>query len=87
MHFKSILYTYPEPVKFLASLPRRSFCVDIDNNALDITLDQFFYLFYLFIYLFILFKFYLVYISACDLVIHATVRVPESTIFINLNSS
>ena len=33
------------PIKFLAPLPGRSFCIDIDNNALDITLDQFF-LFY-----------------------------------------
>ena len=49
------------PIKFLAPLPGRSFCIDIDNNALDITLDQFFLFntFYLF---------YLFYIRACYLV-------------------
>ena len=40
------------------------FSIDIDNNALDITLDQFFfYLIHLFIYLF-----YPFYIRACYLV-------------------
>ena len=53
-------------IKFLAPLPGRSFCIDIENNALDITLDQFF-LFNTF-YLFIYFLFYPFYICACYLV-------------------
>ena len=34
LRFDTNLHTYPEPVKFLASLPGRSFCIDIDNSAL-----------------------------------------------------
>ena len=34
LHFNTNLYTYLALVKFLASLPRRIFCVDINNNAL-----------------------------------------------------
>ena len=46
------------------------FSVDIDNNALDITLDQFFfYLIHLFIlFYFLFFLFYPFYIRACYLV-------------------
>ena len=44
----------------------RSFCIDIDNNALDITLDQFF-LFNTFYFIFY-FLFYPFYICACYLV-------------------
>ena len=46
------------------------FSVDIDNNALDITLDQFFYLIHFIYFLFILFifVFYPFYIYACYLV-------------------
>ena len=32
--FYTNLHTYPEPVKFLASLSGRIFCVDIDNRAI-----------------------------------------------------
>ena len=52
------------PIKFLAPLPGRSFCIDIDNNALDITLDQFF----LFNTFYLFFLFYPFYIRACYLV-------------------
>ena len=48
LHFHIILYTYFESM-FLAPLSGRSYCVDIDNNALDITLDQLFFI-YLFYY-------------------------------------
>ena len=34
LRFDINLHTYSEPVKFLVSLPGRSFCVDIDNSAL-----------------------------------------------------
>ena len=56
------------PIKFLAPLPGRSFCIDIDNNALDITLDQFFFISYILFILFYFILFYPFYIRSCYLV-------------------
>ena len=59
IHFHTNLYIYLALVKFLALLPGRSVCVDIDNNVLIyITLDHYFSFI----------KFYIFYIGACDLV-------------------
>ena len=55
------LHTYTSSPLCFWCRCRGEICVDIDNNALDITLDKFFILFY-----FILF--YPFYISAYDLV-------------------
>ena len=33
--FYTYLHTYPEPIKFLALLSGRSFCVDIDNSTIS----------------------------------------------------
>ena len=54
LHFNINLYTYLAPVKFLAPLPGRSFCVDIGNSALDITLDHLFIYFIFIHFMFVL---------------------------------
>ena len=54
-----ILHSTNRPIKFLASLSGRSFCVDIDNNALRYYFGSIFIFYYFsyFIVLFILFNF------------------------------
>ena len=58
-------YTLTKSLSSFGAVFGENFSVDIDNNALDITLDQFFFLLHLF---FLFFLFYPFYICACCLV-------------------
>ena len=54
MHLCTQAYTFYtsrfRPIKFLASLPGRSFRVDIEKQQLDITLEFLFFLFLFYFY-------------------------------------
>ena len=65
-HRRTYIHITFSAYQVFGAVAGEKFTVDIDNNALDITLDHFFYLIH-FIY-FLFFLFYPFYIRACYLV-------------------